>query len=66
MNKIILIGITFVSFILGMTIAFYITIFFEPCPYLAVEQRMFNYTEKDCYTKFDLELIIFGKVLDHE
>ena len=66
MNKIILIGTILISFILGIIIAFYITIFFEPCPYLAVEQRMFNYTEKDCYTKCDLELIVFGKVLDYE
>jgi len=51
---------------LGFLIAIWIIIGLEPSPHYAIESRALNYVEKDCYTKLDIELIVFGKILDHE
>ena len=68
MNKDIImfaIGAVF-AFMLSMTIACYIMITADPPEHFAIHTRALNYTKKDCYTKTDVELIVFGKVLDHE
>ena len=68
MNKDIIIfamGAVF-AFMLSMTIACYIMITADPPEHFAIHTRALNYTNKDCYTKTDVELIVFGKVLDHE
>ena len=54
------------SLILGMTIAYYDVVMEDPSPHLAIEHRALNYTEKDCYTKCDIELIVFGKIVNYE
>ena len=54
------------AFMLSMTIACYIMITADPPEHFAIHTRALNYTDKDCYTKTDVELIVFGKVLDHE
>ena len=53
------------AFILSMTIACYIDIMADPPEHYSIQSRALNYTDKDCYTKLDIELIVFGKVL-HE
>ena len=68
MNKDIIIfamGAVF-AFMLSMTIACYIMITADPPEHYNIKNRCLNYTDKDCYTKTDVELIVFGKVLDHE
>ena len=54
------------AFTLSMTIAGYITVTADPPEHFAIHTRALNYTEKDCYTKCDVELIVFGKILDDE
>ena len=66
MNKLITIAIAAATFTLGMTVAFYMVLHFEPCKVYEIQSRALNYTNKDCYTKTDVELIVFGKVLDNE
>ena len=53
------------AFILSMTIACYIDIMADPPEHYNIQSRAINYTDKDCYTKLDIELIVFGRVL-HE
>ena len=53
------------AFILSMTIACYIDVMADPPEHYNIQSRALNYTDKDCYTKLDIELIVFGKVL-HE
>ena len=68
MNKDIImfaLGMVF-AFMLSMTIAGYITVTADPPEHFAIHTRALNYTDKDCYSKIDIELIVFGKVLDHE
>jgi len=66
MNKLITIILCAATFTLGMTVAFYMAIDFTPPKYFAIHSRALNYTDKECYTKTDIELIVFGKVLDYE
>ena len=54
------------AFMLSMTIACYIMITADPPEHFAIHTRALNYTDKDCYTKTDIELIVCGKVLDYE
>jgi hypothetical protein len=54
------------AFMLSMTIAGYITVTADPPEHFAIHTRALNYTDKDCYTKTDVELIVFGKVLDYD
>ena len=53
------------AFIISMTIACYIDIKADPPEHYNIQSRALNYTDKDCYTKLDIELIVFGRVL-HE
>ena len=69
MNKIdILLTITVAlcAFMLGMTVAGYTKFTADPPEHYNIQSRCLNYTDKDCYTKSDVELIVFGKVLDYE
>ena len=54
------------AFMLSMTIACYIMITADPPEHFAIHTRALNYTDKDCYTKTDVELIVFGKVFDYD
>jgi len=54
------------AFMLSMTIASYITVTADPPEHFAIHTRALNYTDKDCYSKIDIELIVFGKVLDYD
>jgi len=66
-TKLLIVAVALFSFMLGMTIAYYdATILRDPPLHYAIESRCLNYTDKDCYTKSDVELIVFGKVLDNE
>ena len=54
------------AFMLSMTIAGYITVTADPPEHYAIHTRALNYTDKECYTKSDVELIVFGKVLEYD
>mgnify|MGYP006237806427 FL=1 len=60
------IAIALCAFMLGMTVAGYTQFTADPPEHYNVQSRALNYTDKDCYSKIDIELIVFGKVLDHE
>ena len=69
MNKIYIlltIAIALCAFMLGMTIAGYTKFTADPPEHYNIQSRALNYTDKDCYSKIDIELIVFGKVLEHE
>jgi len=54
------------AFMLSMTIACYNELTADPPEHFAIHTRALNYTDKECYTKCDIELIVFGKVLDYD
>ena len=54
------------SFMLCMTIAVYMEVMADPPEHYNIQSRALNYTEKDCYTQSDIELIVFGKVLYYD
>ena len=54
------------AFMLSMTIACYNELTADPPKHFAIHTRALNYTDKECYTKCDIELIVFGKVLDYD
>jgi len=54
------------AFMLSMTIACYVMVTADLPEHHAIHTRALNYTNKDCYTKTDVELIVFGKVLDYD
>ena len=60
------IAISLCAFMLGMTIAGYTKFTADPPEHYNIQSRALNYTDKDCYSKIDIELIVFGKVLEHE
>jgi|TARA_R100000027_G_C2213552_1_gene83789 uncharacterized membrane protein len=60
------IAIALCAFILGVTVAGYSQFNADPPEHYNIQSRALNYTDKDCYSKIDIELIVFGKVLDHE
>ena len=60
------IAIALCAFILGVTVAGYKQFNADPPEHYNIQSRALNYTDKDCYSKIDIELIVFGKVLDHE
>jgi uncharacterized membrane protein len=60
------IAIALCAFILGVTVAGYNQFNADPPEHYNIQSRALNYTDKDCYSKIDIELIVFGKVLDHE
>ena len=69
MNKIdilLTIAIALCAFMLGMTVAGYTQFTADPPEHYNIQSRALNYTEKDCYSKIDIELIVFGKVLDYD
>ena len=66
-TKLSIIALMLFTFMLGMTIAYYDAVILRDPPiHYSIECRALNYTDKDCYTKCDIELIVFGKVLDYE
>ena len=60
------VAIALCAFILGVTVAGYSQFNADPPEHYNIQSRALNYTDKDCYSKIDIELIVFGKVLDHE
>ena len=60
------IAIALCAFIFGVTVAGYSQFNADPPEHYNIQSRALNYTDKDCYSKIDIELIVFGKVLDHE
>ena len=65
-HRLFMLAVAWVFFILGMTIAYYNQFTADPQEHFAIHSRALNYTDKDCYTKSDVELIVFGKILDNE
>ena len=68
MNKIdilLTIAVALCAFMLGLTVAGYTQFTADPPEHYNIKNRCLNYTDKDCYTKLDIELIVFGRVL-HE
>ena len=66
-NKFLLCALVLFSFILGMTIAYYDAIILrDPPVHYSIESRYLNYTDKNCYTRSDIELIVFGEVLQYQ
>ena len=69
MNKadiLLTVALTLCAFMLGMTVAGYTQFTADPPEHYNIQSRALNYTDKDCYSKIDIELIVFGKVLEHE
>ena len=54
------------AFLVGMTLGCYNALISPPPEHYSIQSRCLNYTDKDCYTKSDVELIVFGKILDHD
>ena len=65
-HRLLMLAVAWVFFILGMTIAYYNQFTADPQEHFAIHSRALNYTDKDCYTKSDVELIVFGKILDND
>ena len=65
-HRLFVLAVAWVFFILGMTIAYYNQFTADPQEHFAIHSRALNYTDKDCYTKSDVELIVFGKILDND
>ena len=65
-HRLFMLAIAWVFFLLGMTIAYYNQFTADPQEHFAIHSRALNYTDKDCYTKSDVELIVFGKILDND
>ena len=61
-----MLGVSWFAFILGVTIAGYSQFTADPPEHFAIHSRALNYTDKDCYTRADVELIVFGKILDND
>ena len=66
MHTLLTIAIALCAFVLGVTVAGYSQFNADPPEHYNIQSRALNYTDKDCYSKIDIELIVFGKVLDHE
>ena len=66
-DKLLILTLMLYSFMLGMILAYYDAVILRDPPiHYSIESRYLNFTEKNCYTQSDVELIVFGKVLDHE
>ena len=65
-HRLFVLAVAWVFFLLGMTIAYYNQFTADPQEHFAIHSRALNYTDKDCYTKSDVELIVFGKILDND
>jgi len=66
LQKVVTIFISIATFKLGVLTTLYFTINLDPPKHYEIESRCLNYTQKECYTQSDLELIVFGKVLDYD
>ena len=67
MNKLKAIILCAATFQLGMLIAYYDAVILRDPPiHYEIESRYLNYTQKDCFTQSDVELIVFGEVLQHQ
>ena len=65
-QKLVTVFISVATFKLGVLITLYFTINLDPPKHYEIESRCLNYTEKECYTQSDIELIVFGKVLNYD
>jgi len=65
-HRLFMLGVSWFAFILGVTIAGYSQFTADPPEHFAIHSRALNYTDKDCYTRADVELIVFGKILDND
>ena len=65
-NTLLTIAVALCGIMLGMTIAGYTQFNADPPEHYAIHSRALNYIDKDCYSKVDIELIVFGKVLDYD
>ena len=65
-HRLFVLAVAWIFFMLGMTIAYYKQFMADPPEHYAIHCRALNYTDKDCYTKSDVELIVFGKILDND
>ena len=65
-HRLFVLAVAWVFFILGVTLAYYKQFTADPPEHYVIHSRALNYTDKDCYTKSDVELIVFGKILDNE
>ena len=65
-QRLFVLAVAWVFFMLGVTLAYYKQFMADPPEHFAIHCRALNYTDKDCYTKSDVELIVFGKILDND
>ena len=65
-HRLFVLAVAWIFFMLGVTLAYYKQFTADPPEHYAIQSRALNYTVKDCYTKFDIELIVFGKVIYNE
>ena len=65
-HRLFVLAVAWVFFMLGVTLAYYKQFTSDPPEHHAIHSRALNYTDKDCYTKCDVELIVFGKILDYD
>ena len=65
-HRLFVLAVAWVFFMLGVTLAYYKQFMADPPEHYAIHCRALNYTDKDCYTKSDVELIVFGKILDND
>jgi len=65
-HRLFMLGVSWFAFILGVTIAGYSQFTADLPEHYNIQNRCLNYTDKDCYTKCDIELIVFGKILDND
>ena len=65
-QRLFVLAVAWVFFMLGVTLAYYKQFMADPPEHYAIHCRALNYTDKDCYTKSDVELIVFGKILDND
>jgi hypothetical protein len=66
-QRVLVIALAIFSFLLGVTVAYYDAVILRDPPiHYIIENRALNYTNKECYTQSDVELIVFGKVLNYD
>ena len=65
-QRLFVLAVAWVFFMLGVTLAYYKQFMADPPEHFAIHIRALNYTDKHCYTKSDVELIVFGKILDND
>ena len=65
-QRLFVLAVAWIFFMLGVTLAYYKQFMADPPEHYVIQSRALNYTDKDCYTKSDVELIVFGKVLYYD